>query len=197
MSFKNAIVITGGIGSGKSTVCNLLKLYGYTIIDADNISHLQLEASKNEVIAYFGSEILKNGNIDRKKLGQIVFNDKNKLQILENILHPKIKEEIYKETRKLESNNTKYFIDIPIFFEMKAKNNAFDIYNILLIYAPKDLQIKRIIKRDNLSYEDAVKRIENQIDIEEKKKLATYTIENTASLAALQTNIETFLKTIS
>ena len=100
MNLKNAIAITGGISSGKSSVCSLLRLYGYSIIDADEIAHSALNLLKDEVVLEFGDEILdSNNNIDRKKLGSIVFCDTKKRKILENILHPFIKNEILKKPK--------------------------------------------------------------------------------------------------
>lgn len=198
MNFINAIAITGGIGSGKSTACNLLRLYGYSIIDVDSISHSKLDESADEIISIFGEKIVENNKINRKKLGSIVFNNKIKLAQLESILHPKIRNEVEAQAKKLEStlNGKPYFIDIPIFFELKEKNNGYDIAKVLLIYTTKNLQIERTMKRDSLSYDEAIARINNQIDIEKKKVQATYVIENTKSIKELQTNIEAFLKTL-
>lgn len=197
--FNNAIVLTGGIGSGKSTASRILKSLGYDVIDLDIISHNKLESSIDEIIKHFGKEILIENKIDRKKLADIVFSDKNKLSILENILHPQIRFEVYRQAKILESCNKIYFIDIPIFFEIREKQikekkkNTYDIDKILLIYAPKSLQIKRIMQRNNLSYNEALIRIENQIDIEKKKEKATFIIENTSDIETLKTNIEQLL----
>ncbi|RAX51488.1 dephospho-CoA kinase [Helicobacter sp. 16-1353] len=195
-----AIVVTGGIGTGKSTACNLLKLYGYAMIDADKISHNILSNAKDEIIEIFGNGILDvNGvEIDRKKLGKIVFNYKEKMKILENILHPKIRWEIFNEAQTLESHKKPYFIDIPLFFEANAKDkNAYPIDKILLIYSPRELQIARITKRDNLKIDEAQMRIQAQMDIELKRKMATFIIENTKDLPFLQSQIESFLKNIT
>ncbi|MDE6886663.1 MAG: dephospho-CoA kinase [Helicobacteraceae bacterium] len=197
--FNNAIVLTGGIGSGKSTASRILKSLGYDVIDLDIISHNKLESSIDEIIKHFGKEILIENKIDRKKLADIVFSDKNKLSILENILHPQIRFEVYRQAKILESYNKIYFIDIPIFFEIREKQikekkkNTYDIDKILLIYAPKSMQIKRIMQRNNLSYNEALIRIENQIDIEKKKEKATFIIENTSDIETLKTNIEQLL----
>lgn len=188
---QHAIVVTGGIGSGKSTICNLLKLYGYSVIDADAISHFVLDSLKDEVVKFFGEKILNNNKIDRKILGNIIFNDVKKREILENLLHPKIREEIYKEARKLELTKKPYFIDIPLFFESK---HFYNIPNVLLVYTTKEMQIQRLISRNNLSRDDALLRIESQIDIDIKKSMSNYILENTKDLAHLQRQIEAFLK---
>ncbi|RDU57506.1 dephospho-CoA kinase [Helicobacter sp. MIT 99-5507] len=194
MKLENAIAITGGIASGKSSVCDLLKLYGYSIIDADKIAHNALNILKDEVVLEFGSEILdSSNNIDRKKLGAIVFCDDTKRKILENILHPFIRNEILQIAKELEKYKKVYFVDIPLFFEAKEK---YPINRILLIYTPKQIQIDRLIKRDNIKAELAIKKIESQIDIESKKALSTYIIDNSKDLAHLQSQIESFIKTL-
>ncbi len=220
-SFKNAIAITGGIATGKSTACNILKLHGYSIIDTDSIAHKALEQSKDEIVGAFGSKILEcdssessvdsresklnlgesskdslksNSRINRKKLGAIVFNDKAKLATLEAILHPKIRAEVKKEAQKLESQGILYFIDIPLFFELKARNEGYEIPRTLLIYAPKELQLARIQKRDNLSADEAQTRLANQMDIEAKRQMADFVIENVGNIRDLQSKIEAFLK---
>lgn len=209
--FKNAIAITGGIATGKSTVCSILKLHGYPIIDTDLIAHDVLEQSANEVVRIFGDEILDSCEssedsgdsrksklqINRKKLGKIVFADKEKLRILESILHPKIRECVKIEAQKLESQNIIYFIDIPLFFELQEQGRGYAISRVLLIYAPRDLQLERIQKRDNLSIDEAKMRLSNQMDIESKKQKADFVIENTGNVRDLQTKIEAFLKTIT
>ena len=186
---KYAIALTGGIGSGKSTACSFLKLYGYHVICADEIAHEILEDSKNEVLEVFGSEILEDCKINRKKLGLIVFNDKDKKIQLEKILHPKIKLKITKEAEILDENKIPYFIDIPLFFETKN----YEILETLLIYVPQDLQIQRVMKRNNFTYNEAIMRIKAQMDIEKKKKLATYVIDNSGDLESLQKEIEKYL----
>ena len=105
--FPNAYVITGSIASGKSTVVNLLKERGFSVIDADLIAHEQLEICKCEIVEAFGEQILdETGKIDRKKLGAIVFNEPKKLKNLEQILHPKIKAEIFfKKQRDIDKIN--------------------------------------------------------------------------------------------
>lgn len=209
--FKNAIAITGGIATGKSTVCSILKLHGYPIIDTDLIAHDVLEQSANEVVRIFGDEILDSCEssedsgdsrksklqINRKKLGKIVFADKEKLRILESILHPKIRECVKIEAQKLESQNIIYFIDIPLFFELQEQGRGYAISRVLLIYTPRDLQLERIQKRDNLSIDEAKTRLSNQMDIESKKQKADFVIENTGNVRDLQTKIEAFLKTIT
>lgn len=190
---KNAIVITGNIGSGKSTVGNFLKLYGYEVIDADKINHQILDENVFKISEFCGSEIVNQyGKMDRLKLSHIVFNDNKKLKLLEDFLHPKIQEEIYALADEQEKTGKVYFVDIPLFYE----TNNYEFEKVLLVYAPKETCIERTIKR-NLKTKDEVLKIYNkQIDIEEKSKKADYIIDNSHDIHHLQAQIEAFLEKI-
>jgi dephospho-CoA kinase len=192
VKLEYAIALTGGIATGKSTTCNLLKLYGFHIIDADKIAHKILQEQKEEIKRVFGSEYVKDGVVDRKALGRLIFNNDLEREKLQNLLHPKIKEEIFLLAKKQERFKVPYFIDIPLFFETKN----YEIDKVALVYAPKDIQIQRVMKRDNLSYEEAKKRVLLQMDIEKKKELANYVIENFKDLKSLQNEVEIFVERI-
>ncbi|MCG3718847.1 dephospho-CoA kinase [Aliarcobacter butzleri] len=184
--FKNAIALTGGISTGKSTVCNLLKLHGFLTIDADKIAHKLLDENSSKIEKMFGKEYVENGKVLRKELGKIIFsNEENKLK-LEALLHPLIKEEIIKESKIYEEQNKPYFVDIPLFFEKMH----YPISKSLVIYTPKELQIQRLMKRDNIDEKEAKLKISNQMDIEEKKKLADMVIDNSKDLKHLQNEVE-------
>ncbi len=184
--FKNAIALTGGISTGKSTVCNLFKLHGFLTIDADKIAHRLLDENSHKIASMFGEQYVENGKVLRKELGKIIFsNEENKLK-LEALLHPLIKEEIIKESKIFEEQNKPYFVDIPLFFEKMH----YPIPKSLVIYTPKDLQIERLMKRDNISEDEAKLKISNQMDIEEKRKLADMVIDNSQNLKHLQNEVE-------
>ena len=191
--FKHAFVITGSIGSGKSTVCNILKLYGFKVIDADEISHRVLDDLHSEIALEFGTEFVENGKVLRKKLGNLVFNDKEKMQILENLLHPRIKAEILQTCNELEKTQIPYFVDIPLFFE-KANYSEFD--KVVVVYAPKEVLISRISKRNSLTENEALVRINLQIDTEKKRELANFVIDNSSDFKALNKEIDKFLLTL-
>ncbi len=193
--FKYAVVITGSIGSGKSTVCKLLRDRGFEIIDADSIAHEQLNLCASEVAAEFGDEVLNGGKIDRKKLGALAFKDAKKLKILERILHPKIRLEILSRAAKLESAGGTYFVDIPLFFERRDAYKEFSC--VAVVYAPKDTLISRVMKRNKLSYDAAKRRVELQMDIEQKRAAANFTIENTKDFENLKNETLKFLNEIS
>lgn len=179
------IGLTGSIASGKSTVSLYLKNLGYNVIDCDQISHEVLNTKAySQILELFSSDILTNNVIDRAKLGAIVFNNEELLKKLNNILHPLIKEEVLK-------NVTEFcFIDCPLLFETDYINL---VDKSLVIYTTKDVQLKRLMNRDSLSEEDALKRINLQMSLEEKKKLANYVINNNNSKEVLYNEIKNFL----
>ncbi|AXH11176.1 dephospho-CoA kinase [Halarcobacter bivalviorum] len=190
--FKNAIALTGGISTGKSTVCNLFKLHGFLIIDADEIAHKLLDENSNKIAEMFGSQYVQNGKVLRKELGKIIFTNEENKENLEALLHPLIKDEIVKRSRLFESQDKPYFIDIPLFFEKMH----YPIPRSLVIYTPKDLQVQRLMKRDNISEEEALIKISNQWDIEKKKELADMVIDNSKDLKNLQNEVERIIEEI-
>jgi len=190
--FKNAIVLTGGIATGKSTVASLFNLSGFLTIDADKIAHTILDSHYNTIGDIFGSKYIKNQKVLRKELGNLIFNNIEQKQKLESFIHPLIKEQIIQQSKIFEANNKPYFIDIPLFFETKN----YDIKRSLVVYTPKDIQIQRLIKRDNCTKNEAKTKINNQMDIEQKKALATYIIDNSKNLAHLQNECERIKKEI-
>lgn len=130
--------------------------------------------------------------ISREKLGNIVFNNAEKKARLESILHPLIHQLIMQECEILEAKKSPYFIDIPLYFESKYEYKK---RFVICVYATRDMQIQRIQARNNLSLEDAIKRVDSQIDIEIKRSKSDFVIENTSDLKTLQKNIESFLQT--
>ena len=184
--FKNAIALTGGISTGKSTVCKLLTLHGFSIIDADQIAHRLLDENAHKIASMFGKQYVENGKVIRKELGKIIFsNEKNKLK-LEALLHPLIKEEVIKESKILEKENKTYFVDIPLFFEKMR----YPIPKSLVVYTPNDIQIQRLMIRDNINESEAKLKISNQMDIEEKKNLADMLIDNSKDLENLEKEVQ-------
>ena len=176
--FKNAIVLTGGIATGKSTVANLFMLHGFLTIDADKIAHEILDKNTSKISELFGEKYIINNKVVRKELGNLIFNDITQKKKLEHFIHPLIKEQIIEDAKIFEQNNKPYLIDIPLFFE----NKNYDIEKSITVYTNKDIQIQRLMKRDKSTNEDALARINNQMNIEEKKLLSTYIIDNTSSL---------------
>ncbi len=183
MSFKYAIALTGGIATGKSTVANRFRDFGFNIIDADKIAHIVLDRNYLEVTKLFGRRyIINNNRVDRKLLGSLIFSDKNAKKALEELLHPQIYQEIRRLSIEQDSLKKPYLVDIPLFFE----TNRYPIKRVIVVYIPKELQLKRLIKRDNISLEDAKKRLNAQLDIEDKRLKASYLIDNSKNLKSLQ-----------
>lgn len=192
MAFEYAIALTGGIATGKSTVASLMALNGMRVIDADTISHEILDDSSAWVEETFGSEYLNGVKVNRTKLGVLVFSDNEKKKILEEYLHPKIRDEIEKRSIKQDSFKFPYLIDIPLFFE----NGAYEIKDSVVVYTPADIQLERFIKRNNYSKEESLNRIASQMPIEEKKEKATWIIDNSKNLKHLQQEVEEFVDKI-
>lgn len=190
--FKHAIALTGGIATGKSTACNLFKSHGFPIIDADKIAHKLLDENSAKIAEMFGEQYVKSGQVQRKELGKIIFSNEEEKLKLEGLLHPLIENEIFKQSRVLEEQGKPYFIDIPLFFEKMH----YPIPRSLVIYTPKDLQVQRLMKRDNISEEEALIKISNQWDIEKKKELADMVIDNSKDLKNLQNEVERIIEEI-
>jgi dephospho-CoA kinase len=186
MAFKHAVALTGGIASGKSTACNLLKLYGLRIIDADAIARQTLDGEAAAVAGLFGPEYLADGKVDRKKLAALIFSDREARKALENLLHPKIRAEILRQSEIQDRLGGPYIVDIPLFFE----TGSYPIEKVVVVYAPRDIQKKRLMEREGLSDAEAEARLSAQMDIEEKKNRATWVIDNSGNLKQLQKETE-------
>lgn len=191
---KSKIIgLTGSIATGKSTVSKYLIKKGYKVVDADKITH-ELMKKDNinylEIVKYFGNSILdKDDEIDRKKLANIVFSDKNKLNALNNLTHPNIFNKI-NETIE-ESDEKIIFLDIALLIEF-IKNNSWNISldEIWLVYVNKDIQLERLMKRNDFSEKEAKIRIKSQMDIDEKIKYADFILYNDRDLEYLYRQID-------
>lgn len=173
---KRVFFVTGGIASGKSSFMQMAMQRGFACISADKVAHQILEQNGRELGEYLGiSSFLQDGAVNRKKLGELVFSDKSLRKKLENFMHPKIYAII---TAWLAKQNGVVFAEIPLFFESKSYEN---LGKVILIYAPKELCLKRLMARNDLNLNEANLRIKAQIDIEQKRKLADIIIENIGS----------------
>jgi dephospho-CoA kinase len=183
MAFINAIVLTGGIATGKSSVASLFLEEGFSLIDADKIAHKMLDLHQAKIADLFGAEYVEGGQVNRKKLGGLIFSNQEEKKRLEGLLHPLIYKEIEIQSIKLDALNKPYLIDIPLFFESKGR---YPIDEIIVVYTPKEIQLKRLISRDTSTPKEAQQRIDSQIDIEVKKEQATYVINNSKDFSYLQ-----------
>ena len=186
MAFKYAIALTGSIATGKSSVVAILASYGFHIIDADKIAHQILEEQHEAIAELFGKALVKEGKVDRKALGAIVFSDSSKRKMLEDLLHPLIYHEIERLSSQQDALGKPYFIDIPLFFE----NERYPIEKSLVVYTPEAQQLERLMYRDGHSDEEALNRINTQIPVEEKRKRASYVIDNSGTLTQLEKECE-------
>jgi dephospho-CoA kinase len=168
--------ITGGIGSGKSTVCKVFELLGVPVYYADEESKLLLNDPLilNKLCAAFGPEVIVEGKADRKKLSSIVFNDRQKLDTLNKIVHPAVKEHFEKWCSKNYASD--YVIkEAAILFESET---YMFVDKIITVTAPEELKIERVMKRDGVTEEDVRRRMLNQISDEEKMKRSDYVLMN-------------------
>ncbi len=176
-SSKKIIGLTGGFGTGKTTVAGILRSFGAKVIDADKISHCLLNSrtgAGGKVIRAFGREILdKHGEISREKLGEVVFNDKKSLVKLNKIMHPAVIRRI-----KLEIKNAKedvVVVDAPLLLETRL-DKLVDI--VVVVKAGLNNQIARAQKRAALSRAEITARIRAQMPLKEKLRLADFIIDN-------------------
>ena len=190
MAYDHAIVLPGGIATGKSTVSSLLHAQGFEIIDADKIAKEILPLHVKEVEAIFGDRVIKEGAIDRKALGALIFNDKAGREKLNAFLHPLIRAEIFKRSEALEERKRPYIIDIPLYFE----SEGYQCKVVVVVYAPVEVQRKRLMIREDFTKEEAQKRIDAQISIEEKRVMADFLINNSFDMKFLESEIEKFIK---
>lgn len=196
------IGLTGGIATGKSTVSNMLIEKGYAVIDSDKISREVVEPQKpayNKITQEFGKSIInEDKTINRKALGKLIFNDDQARKKLNSIIHPYILNQTLKIIGDLSKSNDIIFLDIPLLFEEYQLFTEYGIEfdEIWLIYTTKNTQIKRLMDRDKISKEEALKKIAAQIDINEKKTRSSKIIDNGGDLRELKLKIEKALNEI-
>ena len=192
--------LTGGIGTGKSTVSRKLRERGYPVIDLDVISREVIEYPEviDELVRNFGNEILENQNntsgkksISRNKLRQTVFKEEKKVSVLNSIMHPPIVEEMRRQIEELRKSYKTVFVEVQLLFEAKLEKE-FDI--IVLVYADKKTQLERVLKRDGRKEEEVQQIINAQMDMTEKRRLSNYIIENNGNSEMLDLEIEKFIK---
>lgn len=187
------IGVTGNSGSGKSTVSNILKSLGAYLIMADEIAHkIIMSDAYVEIVKTFGTDILKEDSleIDRKKLGNIVFNDEKKLVILNSITHPYIIKSIINEIKLLYFKRDEYkfiVIDAALLIETKLNEMSDQVW---LVHADEKLKIKRLIERDKLSENQIMARLKTQMPFEEAKKFADVIIINNGTYEQLEEQVK-------
>jgi dephospho-CoA kinase len=182
--------LTGGIASGKSTVSAILAEAGARIIDADKIAREVVEPGTpayHDIVAFFGRTILlADGTIDRKGLGDIIFNNPEKKNHLDAIVHPRVYQRTEETIASIsaETPDAVVILDIPLLLETGMRRN---LAEVIVVYATEDLQLQRLMARDQIDADAALARIRSQMPIEEKRRLATIVIDNSGSMAHTRT----------
>ena len=194
------IGLTGGIGTGKTTVSKKLRERGYPVIDLDNISREVIKYPKviNKLVQNFGKEILleedvaiSEREISRKKLGKIVFKDEKKINILNSIMHPPILKKMREEVKEAEKKYAVVFVEVQLLFEINLEQE-FDM--TVLVYSDRKTQLKRVSERDGRDEEEVLNILDSQMDIEIKREKSSYIIENNLDLENLDREIDKFIE---
>ncbi|WP_336787990.1 dephospho-CoA kinase [Paenibacillus sp. MMO-177] len=189
------IGLTGGIATGKTTVAAMLVERGAMLVDADQVARevvMPGEPALEAVASAFGQAVIHtDGTLDRKALGGIVFNNRDLLAKLENILHPAIRNRMQHRIRQYEEQNPRQLVvaDIPLLFET-GQEMLYD--GIMVAYVPRELQLKRLMERNGLAEEEAERRIGLQMDIEQKRSRADWIIDNSGSLDETRRQVDDF-----
>lgn len=196
---SNVVGLSGGIGSGKTTVARMLEKLGAVIIDADAIVHeLQAQGQPlvDEIAAAFGPEVLDaKGALDRDALGDIVFRDADARQRLDQLVHPRVGAEMLRRLAEArEANPPVIILDIPLLFEGRKAGAGgaagMDFRTTILVWVPRRLQIERQLSRDGYGRAEAERRVSSQMPLDEKRALAHHVIDNSGSLEETERQVQ-------
>ncbi|MFL5321700.1 MAG: dephospho-CoA kinase [Myxococcaceae bacterium] len=191
MSGLRMIGLTGGIASGKSTVTELLRSLGAQIIDADQVAREVVEPGRPallEISARFPGAVKEDGTLDRAALGERVFKSEEDRKALNAIIHPRIHEAVAEKVAALMAAGHELVLyDAPLLIENRLHEG---LSGVILVSAPRELQISRLMARNGFTREQAEARIESQLPLEEKRKHATWVIDNSGDLDGLRAQVE-------
>ena len=192
------VALTGGVGSGKSTVAGMLRELGATVIDADEAARAVVEPGTPgflQIRDAFGERYVRAGRLDRAALAELVFHDPEALRRLNEITHPLVRQWMAERQQEAEARGEeRVVLDIPLLFE-NGLQDAFA--TILLVYAPPDLQLRRLVEGRGFTDEDARARIAAQLPMAEKRGRATYVIDNSGSPSETRRQVEEIWSRIS
>lgn len=194
---KKIIGLTGSISTGKSLVSKYIKEQGFKVIDADLIARDAVK--EKEVIKSlkdnFGEDIYNDKELDRDKLGKIIFSDAKKRNILNSIMFPVIYKMINREIEKSEGT---IFVDIPLLFENEEINKKYKLFfdEIWLVYSNFETQVERLMKRDGIDRNYAIEKISSQISVEDKKKKSDVIIENSGEISKTYEQVDKLLRNL-
>lgn len=191
------IAVTGGIASGKSTVCSILKELGHYVINADEIAHKLLTPDTElgqKILKLLGPETLQNGQFNRKKIAKKVFNNPQTLEAFEKIIHPKIISEIETLYQNIESQHSHLFfiVDIPLLFEIGQES----FYDFIITVIADEATCKKRFEDQGFEKSDYEKRMTRQLTMEEKAKRSDFVIKNDQSLNELKDQTLLIMKII-
>ncbi|WP_309121404.1 dephospho-CoA kinase [Paenibacillus sp.] len=190
--------LTGGIACGKSRVSRMLEARGAAIVDADRIARevvLPGRPALLDIRETFGEDVIApDGTLDRKRLGSIVFGDESARRKLEAITHPRIRAEMARQMSEWNEKEPDRLVvaDIPLLYE-SGLDKLYAFEDVLVVYVPREVQLERLMARDGMSREDAERRIDAQMPIEEKRKRADVVIDNSGSLAETERQVEAYV----
>lgn len=191
--------LTGSIATGKSTAARYFKKSGIPVVDSDLIAREVVEPGKpglKKVVAEFGTSILNDdGSLNRKALGAIVFSDPNQRKKLDQILADELNLAISHEIADWVTKDVPLLVvDVPLLYEVNYQEKMTEV---MVIYVPETIQLDRLMGRDNLSKEEAQKRIASQLSIEKKKELADIVIDNSDSVSTTEKQLADWLSQFS
>ena len=189
------IGITGIIGSGKTTVSNILRKKGIEVIDVDAIGKkvTEQEDVKNDIKRIFNSDYVINNRVEVKKIKELVFKDKEKLEELEKIIHPKVREQIYKKIKNFEKKGLRFvIIDAPLLYETGLYKR---VNKVVVVSSNEEITTERLKKR-GMSEEDIKRRTAIQISLAKKEKMADFVIYNNNTIEELKKEVDKLLERI-
>ena len=187
--------LTGGISSGKSTVSSYLKQLKIPVIDADEVARKVVEPNSQgarEIRKTFGSDVFEeDGSLNRQKLGSLIFSNAENRQKLDDLLQPLIKIMILDEIEEYRQKGENMIVlDLPLLFEKQYEELCEDI---IVVYISKELQLERLMRRNQYTKQEALSRIDSQLSIEEKRKRATVLLDNQGTIQQLYQQVEQWL----
>ncbi|MEI5760825.1 dephospho-CoA kinase [Staphylococcus aureus] len=189
------IGLTGGIASGKSTVSELLSVFGFKVVDADKAAREAVKKGSKglaQVREVFGDEAIdENGEMNRRYMGDLVFNHPEKRLELNAIIHPIVRDIMEEEKQEYLKQGYNVIMDIPLLFENELENTVDEVW---VVYTSESIQRDRLMQRNNLSLEDAKARVYSQISIDKKSRMADHVIDNLGDKLELKQNLERLLK---
>ncbi|HEI1234056.1 dephospho-CoA kinase [Staphylococcus aureus] len=189
------IGITGGIASGKSTVSELLSVFGFKVVDADKAAREAVKKGSKglaQVREVFGDEAIdENGEMNRRYMGDLVFNHPEKRLELNAIIHPIVRDIMEEEKQEYLKQGYNVIMDIPLLFENELENTVDEVW---VVYTSESIQMDRLMQRNNLSLEDAKARVYSQISIDKKSRMADHVIDNLGDKLELKQNLERLLE---